>query len=179
MWRYTCWVHVRNWLGYHTSIHLTMTWGPRCHSTNGIIIMVIKQTDGDYPEELMSKARKKMEEIKRSSLVLFLEKKGKIKQTPWSSSTKVLITPRVAIFHKPKSLSDGLYCSAWESPFLFFFSALLLIFSLFSSYTLKESHITKETLLYFTYKHFITGVERYAYAPRYKLLLYISIVEIN
>lgn len=41
---------------------------------------------------------------------------------PSSSSTKVGITPSVAIFHKPQSPSDGPYCSAWESLSLSFFS---------------------------------------------------------
>ena len=51
-----------------------MTWAPRCHYTNGIVITVIKQIDRDYPEEFMFVARKKIEGERELTRTLFLEK---------------------------------------------------------------------------------------------------------
>ena len=117
--------------------HITMTWAPRCHYTNGIIIIVIKEIDRDYPEEFMSVARKKIGE---SSLAHYFWKRkarssGCLRHQALRSSSSSL---RAAIFHKPQSLSDGLYCLVRESLFLFFSSALLLDFSHFFSQYFKR-----------------------------------------
>ena len=79
-------------------------------------------------------ARKKIEGERAHSHIIFgkelkARSSGCLRHQALRSSSSL----RAAIFHKPQSLSDGLYCSVRESLFLFFSSALLLDFSHFFS----------------------------------------------
>jgi hypothetical protein len=86
-------------------------------------------------------------------LLLFLEKKGKMKQAPSSLSTSYY-GPRQVVTPFPQatvSLSDGLYCSALVGiPFpLLFLRLPVPFYSFFWNKPLKSPHIIKQ-ILYFT-----------------------------
>ena len=139
-----------------------MTWAPRCHYTNGIVITVIKQIDRDYPEEFMFVARKKIEGERESSLAHYFWKriKGKIKRMPSSSSTKVIIIVSLGSHFPQATVPIGRFIllgvgNPFSSSFPPPYCSISLIFS---ARTLKESHITKGTLLlHLAYMHLLVS----------------------